>query len=67
MIKNICSSSTRYSYPILIKLYFSPQISEINTQTSYYMERHPVETELFHANGQMARHDKAAAFSKFSE
>ena len=45
---------------------FSRKIFEINTQTPNYTKSRPVETELFHANGQTGRHDKAAAFRNFA-
>ena len=46
----VCTQSTRYSCPILIKLEFSRQILEKNPQISNFMKIRPVGTEFFHAD-----------------
>jgi len=50
--------STRYSYQILIKLEFSPQIFEKYSKPNF-MKIRPVEVELFHADGRTDRHYEA--------
>ena len=60
--------STRYSYPIVMKLEFAGQIFEKSTQISNFIKIPPVGAELLHANRRTDRPDEAnSSFSGYCE
>jgi hypothetical protein len=61
------TSSTRYSWPKLMKLEFSPVFPQ-NKKTSHFINVLPVGAELFHEDRRTDRHDEAKSrFSQFCE